>query len=439
MKASPVRFLATRLLVGRRDPSGRKDLARRALRGAVLSVALSLVPLITVMEVADGMIQGISSRYVELGTYHAQAHSYSSSADWPQAKAAVLAMPGVRGAWLETQSVGVAFANGRREGASIRAVEPEFLLDRGSADYLQLESGSLAMEGANDVLVGSAMAAKLGLSSGDTVNLITIRRSADGEPVPRVAIMRVSGIVSAGYRELDSQWLFMRQDMAARYLPRESSRTILGVKSSVGQGGTDPFAYPDRLAEDLRQVLPIGFTTYSWRSLQLNLFESLSSTRTLLLLIMAITVAVASVNVSSALTTLVTERSQEIAILKSVGARPEDLARTFSMGGAFLGAAGAILGAAGGLLASVRINEIIHGFESVANGLRALFAGASGTTVKQLKLLDPGYYLERIPISVSFPRLAVVVGATVMLAFLAALLPARRAAALDPMEVFRKR
>ncbi len=432
MKSAPVGFIAARLLAGRRDPGGRGDLARRALRGAVLSVGLSLVPLITVMQVADGMIQGISARYVELGTSHAQAHSYAPGADWQLAREAALGLPGVTGAWLETQSVGVAFAGGRREGAAIRAVEQGFLEDAGTAEYLELVAGSLSMEAPNDALIGVAMAESLGLAPGDTVNLITIRRSAGGEPLPRVSILNVRGIVSAGYRELDSQWLFLRQESASRYLPKESSRTVLGVK------GEDPFKRPDALALALQEAMPPGFTTWSWRALQLNLFESLASTRTLLLLIMAITVAVASVNVSSALTTLVMERRQEIAVLKSLGARPEDLARTFSLGGAFLGAAGATIGAAGGLLASVRINELIHGLEWLSNAVRALFA-APGAGAERVRILDPGYYLERIPIEIAYGELAAVVALTVLISFLAALMPARRAAALDPMEAFRKR
>ena len=91
----------------------------------MLSVALSLVPLITVMQVADGMIQGISARYVELGTYHAQALPYAS-ADLAGARDAARSSPGVTGAWIETQSVGVVFANGAREGAAVRGVEPGF-------------------------------------------------------------------------------------------------------------------------------------------------------------------------------------------------------------------------------------------------------------------------------------------------------------------------
>ncbi len=434
MKARSIAFIALRLLAGKEDRAGQRDQARKALRGAVLSIGLSLVPLLTVMQVADGMIQGISARYVELGTYHAQAHAYGGQAGLEEARDALRGAEGIDGAWIETQSVGVAFANGRREGAAIRAVEQGFLDNPGTAAYLSLEAGAARFEGGNDALVGSALAKKLSLKPGDSLNLITVRRRADGQMSPRIVIVTVRGIVSAGYRELDAQWLFVNQASAARLLQKESSRSFIGIKAG------DPFKEPDAAALAAEESLPDGFALYPWKDLERNLFESLSSTRTMLLLIMAMTVAVAAVNVSSALTTLVMERSQEIAILKSLGARPSDLARTFSLGGALLGAAGALVGAAGGLLCATRINEILSGIEALANAARralAFLGGAAGP--EPYRILDPAYYLETIPITLQYRELALVVAAAIMLSFLAALLPARRAAALDPMEALRKR
>jgi len=433
MTGAPVAFVAARFFIGRRAADGSRDQARKALAGAVLSVALSLVPLITVMQVADGMIQGISARYVELGTYHAQAFPYATT-DFTSARDAARTSPGVTGAWIETQSVGVAFANGKREGVAVRGVEPGFLADPSTAAYLRLESGLMTLEQAQDALLGSAMAAKLGIEPGDIVSLISIRKGQDGGMVPRVTMLTVRGIVSAGYRDLDAQWLFMRQDTAARVLPRENTRSFVGIKAD------DPFGNPFGARDAVEGRLPAGFSVYSWRDVERNLFESLASTRTMLLLIMAVTVAIAAVNVSSALTTLVLERGQEIAVIKSLGATPADLARIFSLGGAAIGGLGAILGSAGGLLASLSINEILAGIEKLTNGIRVLTSFLiGGGTPQAFKILDPAYYLQTIPVDVPFGEIFTVIAATVALSFVAALGPALRAAALSPLDAFRKR
>ncbi|HUW70794.1 MAG TPA: FtsX-like permease family protein [bacterium] len=433
MKGAPILFVASRFFAGRRNAAGTRDQARKALVGAVLSIALSLVPLITVMQVADGMIRGITARYVELGTYHAQAVPYAS-ADLVGARDAARNAPGVTGAWIERQSVGVVFAHGAREGAIIRGVEQGFVTDPSTLEYLRVVSGAATIEKPYDALVGSAMARKLSLNAGDTVNLITIRRNQSGVMIPRVSILTVRGVVSAGYRDLDAQWLFMRQETAARLLPPENTRSFVGIKAA------DPFKAPAAARDAVSGHLPPGFSVYQWKDIQRNLFESLASTRTMLLLIMAITVAVAAVNVSSALTTLVLERGQEIAVMKSLGASPADLARIFSLGGAALGALGAVLGAAGGLLVSVRINQILAGLERILNMLRDLSARLSGgLSPAQYRILDPAYYLETIPVHIPFAEIAVVVIAAVGLSFVAALGPARRAAALSPLDGFRKR
>jgi lipoprotein-releasing system permease protein len=431
MKNQPIRFLAIRMLAGRKDPRGEKDLARRALLGAIASVAVSIIPLITVMQVADGMIGGITSRYVELGTYHAQLHSYGAR-NLESTRNALRRLPEVRGAWIETQTVGVVFANGRREGVAVRGVEPDFILDESTTSYLRLETGVLALERPNDALVGSAIASKLELKQGDILNLITVRNNQDGEPLPRVTILRVAGIVSAGYRELDSQWVFMRNDTARKLFPAQNSRSFVGIKLTAASGGQDaPTALPG-------YAIPPGQVLYSWKTLERNLFESLSSTRTMLLLIMAVTVIVAAINVSSALMTLVLERHQEIAVLKGLGAEPGDLAVIFSMGGAALGAVGALFGAMGGLLASTRVNELLHLIELVVNSIHFRVKPGQDSAGEYFRILDPEYYLEAIPVDVAFGEIAAVVGLTIAVSFLAALLPARKAASLSPLELFRR-
>ena len=431
MKNRPIRFLALRMLAGRKDPRGEKDLARRALLGAIASVAVSIIPLITVMQVADGMISGITSRYVELGTYHAQLHLYSAR-NLDSLRDSLMTIPGVRGAWVETQTVGIVFVEGKREGSAIRGVEPGFIKDEGTTKYLKLEAGTLDMVRPNDALVGSAIAAKLELSQGDTLNLVTIRRNQAGEPLPWITILRVAGIVSAGYRELDSQWVFIRNDTARRLFQAETSRSFIGIKMENTYGGQDAST------ELITSHTQAGQTLYSWKVLERNLFESLSSTRTMLLLIMAVTVIVAAINVSSALMTLVLERHQEIAVLKGLGAEPGDLAIIFSLGGATLGAVGSILGAIGGLWASVRINEALHLIEVALNMVSSWINRTRGISSEYLRILDPGYYLESIPVDVAFSEIAMVVGLTIVVSFLAALIPARKAAKMSPLELFRR-
>ena len=401
MKNGPILFLALRNILGRRGDE--RDLARKTLRGAVLSVAVSMIPLIVTLVVADGMIQGITSRYIELSSYHVQCLPYRGQGEGGirNALAALNEIPGVRGAWAESQAVGVAFAKGKRGGALVRAVDPDFLSDEGTLAYLNLLSGEASLTEPNDVLLGSELARNLGAEPGSTVSLISVRSRREDTVVPRVNVFRVRGIVSSGYRDLDSRWFLVSRNYSGRFLSVETSRTVLGVKVE------QPFSSLETILDSIRTVLPEGWGAYPWPEIEKNLYESFRTTRYLLLLIMGLTVAVAAVNISSALVTLVTERAHEIAVLKSLGAAPKDIGRIFVVGGMILGFAGSLLGTALGILAAVHINELIAGLERVMSIAALLFQGlarpffsgsAPATAMPVVRILNPDYYLEYIPV-----------------------------------------
>ncbi len=442
MRAGPVFFLALRNILGRR--SDQRDLARRTLRGAVLSVAVSMIPLIVTLVVADGMIQGITSRYIELSSYHVQVVPYRGMGEGSVREVldALRRVPGVRGAWAETQAVGVAFSEGNRGGAVVRALDPGFLDDPGTRAYLDVLEGDASLSGPNDVLLGSELARDLGAVTGDTVNLLSVRSRRGDSVLPRVSVFRVRGIVSSGYRDLDSRWFLVARDYAGRYLAPDLSRTILGIKVD------DPFSPLNTVLEEIRKALPEGWGAYPWPETERNLYESFRTTRYLLLLIMGLTVAVAAVNISSALVTLVTERSQEIAILKGLGAGPRDIGRVFIAGGMILGFSGAVLGTALGTLAAIHINGLIGALERVLGAAAALFhrlawpfldEAARALPLTPVRILNPDYYLESIPVTLEYPALAGILAAALFLSWLASLLPARKAAALPPLEILRRR
>jgi lipoprotein-releasing system permease protein len=441
VKHEAVLFLAVRNIMGRKGDKG--DLARKTLRGAVLSVAVSMIPLVVTLVVSDGMIAGITSRYVELSSYHIQCVPYLAPTedDLSAALASIRKVPGVQGAWAETQSVGIVFAKGVRSGAIVRAVDPGFLKDPGTREYLSVKAGLADLSGPNDVLLGSELARDLGAVPGDVVNLISVRSRSGTSIVPRVSVFKVRGVVSSGYRDLDSRWFLVPRSSAGRYLTSQTSRTILGVKTNRPHGALDS------VTEGIENVLPKGWGVYPWQEVEKNLYESFRTTRYLLLLIMGLTVAVAAVNISSALVTLVMERSREIAILKGVGASPRDIRRIFIAGGLMLGAAGSTLGIAFGALVSVHINGLISGLDGVLEAVYAVFlrlaapfavSGAGAAASEPIRILNPDYYLEHIPVNLDFWALAAILAFSLFLSYLASLLPAKRAASLSPQEIMRR-
>jgi lipoprotein-releasing system permease protein len=439
MRPGPALTVAARCLSGAPGEGPSRRGGGRYLRGAVLGVALSLVPLVVVLVVADGMIEGITARYIEVGTYHLQAQPLGSPAaeELAAVAEAAAAVPGVEAAFRETQGYGVALLGSRTAGAAIRAIDPAFLDDPGLRRYLSAKGGEARLDSSNEILLGYYLAKSLGAKVGDAVSLVTERRprlGSNSSPAPKVSVFRVRGIVSAGYRELDALWAFVSLKAGARILDPSSSRSIVGVKVK------DPYGDLEGPRRSLQAALPAEWSAATWPEVERNVFKSFSTTRALLLLVMALAVAVAAVNVGSAVVMLALERRRDIAILKSAGASPGFIAAVLSLAGLGTGGIGTVLGLALGTLAAWRINDLIAGAEFAVNLVTRLGAALSAApdAPAAIRLLDPAYYLERIPVHIRPLELAMVGALSVALCLLAALIPARRASRQSPLEIFRK-
>jgi lipoprotein-releasing system permease protein len=412
-----------------------------------VGVALSLVPLTLVLFVADGMIEGITARYLETSTYHLQAVPAWSLSPGELAKAAakVARIPGVKAVWPELQGPGIVVAastEGERQpqpsGALIRAVDPAFLADPGLRRYLTPKEGTLAFARANDVLLGEAMASKLGVRSGDYISVMTAREN-DKAFSPRLTTLRVRAVVSTGYEELDSLWALVPLETGSRMLAPGTRRIFLGIKTDR------PFGDLEGVRASVAAVLGSGsdggppWACSPWQEIERNLWKSFATTRALLVLVMALAVAVAAVNVGASLAMMALERKKDIAILKSTGVSSRQISAIFIKAGAITGALGTSLGLLVGSLLSCFVNQAIAGIEYIATAATRLWSLLIGAPLPPpVRLLNPSYYLERIPISFSPLELVLIAAGSMLLCVLSSLYPARRAARLPPMEIFRK-
>jgi len=421
MKSRASFFIALRYLLGRAHEGG------RYLRGAVAGIAVSLIPIIVTLIVADGMIRGILDRYLELGTGHLQVFSFTGTDRLEGIADTVRAVDGVRGAWLETRGMGVIVGRYGRTGANIRAIDPSFWEDRGSMEYLELIAGTLRLYGERDMLLGGNLAASIGAVPGDVVRLMTLHAGAGGTIMPRVTPFTVVGIVSSGYHELDALWSIITDEGGRNILGRELGSASLLVKID------DPYRGVDAMQWKLQSAVGAGFSIYTWRDLLRSQYHSYESTRQMLLFIMALIVIVAAVNVSSATSMLALERRRDIAVLKVTGAKPFGVTGVFLWGSFLTGLFGAVIGIALGLLIGGSINRIIRSLEAVLGFFSALFFGGG-----EVRILDPDFYLETIPIVIDWTTVFFIGCFTVLCSVAASWIPARQAGRLKPMELLRK-
>jgi lipoprotein-releasing system permease protein len=412
----------------------------RYFRGAVLGIAVSLVPLIVVMEVSTGMIEGITARLLEVGTYHIQV---PLAPDIPGSRLAALAaaignVPDVVAAVPERLGTAMIVSARGATGVSIRFVPPDlFNLDKGFRAIVAIREGDAGLAQPDSLLVSSAIAASLGVSAGDTVSVLTTWGENLSGP-PRLTPVRVSGVYDTGYQELDAALAYAPLALADRILSPRAARAMVGVKVR------DPFGSLTAVARRIAAAAGGDTRVATWREIEYARLSSFRTTKALLLFIMALIVMVACVNVSSSVLMILFERRHDLGILKSVGASPRALSFSFLLAGFATGLAGTVMGIAAGLLVAVNINEVIAGLEWTINRILDLasiiqsFLAPSAHPFGAFTLFNSAYYLKSIPVRIMANEVVAAAMGALLLSAFAAYLPAARAARMRPLDILRK-
>jgi lipoprotein-releasing system permease protein len=349
----------------------------------------------------------------------------------------------VTGATAERRGFGLIYADGGRSGVTIRSVPQEWWSeDARVRDLVELRSGNFDVTDGESIVVGTEIAARLGVAVGDEVRMLTVRPVGEGRVLPRVSRFTVAGIMSTGYRDLDRLWAFVSLERGRRIIPDETATELIGVKVEFPRSLPNPlfgrglsrFALTDETeamvatTEAIMTRLDDEWFVYDWYLAEQGRYVSFLTSRNLLIVVMAMIVLVAVVNISSALVLLVVEKEQEIAILRATGVSSRSIAAVFVVAGLLIGFVGGVLGVAVGLAAAVNINTILQGIETIA----------SLASSRAVDLFNPEFYLESIPIDLQFLPAAGAMALVLLLSFLAAIIPARRAARVAPDRILRR-
>lgn len=435
-------LFAVRLLFPR---TAKDSSARKSLAGALLCIGISLVPLVVVLAVTNGMIEGMTERMIGLSSSHLEAlvmrsaEEVSTPEKFRNFTRKIARTDGITSAYSEITSSVLAAGSSYRTGAQVRAVDPAvFSENKSYRTMLKVKEGNLDsfLSGTKNAVVGQKLASLLNLHEGSVFRIISAQTSPAGIIVPKAAAFKVAAVVSSGYEELDALWVFIPLDTAYTALSLKNCRFSIHLETS------DAFS-PDivRIQNACTESAEGLANVYRWDEMDRAQYENFSSTKVMLVFIMILIVLVASVNISSALVMLVMERRREIAILKSFGATPGGVALSFIITGMAAGCGGVLLGVPAGLLCAVNVNGIISFFEKIVNGAAEfvyLLSGRSASDFTGIHLMDPAYYLESVPVSIPFRDLFIITAAALLLSLAVSVIPAYKAGKEKPLETLRK-
>lgn len=405
------------MLAGRYLRARRKEASISAIAGfSFTGIMLGVAALIIVMAVMNGFRTELLGKILGINGHIIVEPIDGPLNDFDEVSKRIAKLDQVKSAIPIVE--GQVLASGRElsRGALVRGLrEQDFAgLPAVSSNILQ---GTLAgFDEAGGVVVGSRLAANLGLRLGDRITLVSPRGAVTPMGVaPRVKAYPITAIFQLGMSEYDSTFVFMQQRESQLYFNKDESVSFIEVyledPDSVGE-------QRDNVANAAeRQV----FIT-DWRQRNATFFSALQVERNVMFIILTLIILVAALNIISGLIMLVKDKGRDIAVLRTMGATRGAVMRVFFITGASIGVAGTFAGFAVGTLICLNI-------ESIRKFLSSL---------TQTELFSPElYFLSKLPADMDVSEVASVVGMALVLSFFATLYPAWRAAKLDPVEALR--
>ncbi len=213
-------------------------------------------------------------------------------------------------------------------------------------------SGSGEVEGARPVaslppiVLGKDMADELGANVGSVVTVT----SPQGELtpfgiVPKYKRFKVAGVFSSGFFDYDNSWAFIRLSDAQRLFDLSDVVSVLEFK-------VDDIYKAREIGEQLEREAGKGFMSTDWMDQNRTLFHALRLERVVTFITIGLIVFVAALNILISLIMMVMEKTRDIAVLVSMGAKRRQIRRIFMYQGLLIGVIGTVLGLIAGFVLS---------------------------------------------------------------------------------------
>lgn len=385
---------------------------------SIFGLALGIAILITVLSVMNGFDREMRENILGIVPHVTISTQENLSANtWEAIEAQVRAHPQVIATAPVIEVGGVVATGQGNKAVLVNGIDP-VSENAVSELYRFLRQGSLDALSENrwGIVLGEPLAERLGVGLGDSVDLFST--SVNMNPITPLATFRqftLVGIFKVGTEELDNELVLINVDSARALFRLRTPYNGLRLRTAdVLRADTTRF--------DLAASLPSEMNIQSWTARFGAIYNNILFSRNIIGFMLWLLVGVAAFNLVVSLIMIVRDKRGDIAILRTLGASPKVIKRIFMWQGCFIGLAGIAIGVSLGILGSLQISNF-------AAWIERRFS---------LTLLNAEVYpIDFLPSQLSFVDVATVALGVLLLALLATLYPANRAAAVQPAEALR--
>lgn len=384
---------------------------------SMAGLSLGVAALIVVLSVMNGFQQELRKGILGVVSHLEVSGATGSLDHWPrmleqfgQDKDVVAGAPYVLTQAMLTHGDAV-------RGAMVRGILPEYedkVADLGR--HVRVGHLSNLRPGEFGIILGSALAQSLGVYAGDKVVLITPQGNVTPAGIiPRLKQFTVVGIFQSGVFEYDAGLALVHlQD--AQKLTR-MGEAVSGLRLKL----TDLFLAP-AVAKTLQSRLGPQYDVSDWSQSHANFFRAVAIEKNMMFLILLLIVTVAAFNIVSTLVMAVTDKQSDIAILRTLGARPGSIMKIFVIQGSSIGILGTLVGITLGVLLALNLETVVPILEKLF-GFDLFPADV--------------YQLSGLPSQLNWHDVWTIGLVSLLISITATLYPSWRASKLNPAESLR--
>jgi lipoprotein-releasing system permease protein len=328
---------------------------------------------------------------------------------WQEAASVVRTVPHVVGVSPYLFEKGMIRVGNNSEGVLLRGIDQTTVGEVSDLPH-NIVSGSLALkrDGLPGIVLGKFLADRLEAFVGDTVVLFSPSGMTSAFSAPVVKQFVLAGIFQTGLFEFDDVLGYLDIGAAAQLFQRGERVDGLEIK-------LDDMFLADKVKAELQTKFSPPIYPRTWFELRKTLFSWMKIEKWMWTIILSLVILVAAFNILSTLIMVSMEKRRDIGILKAMGARDRDVARVFSAQGLIVGIVGAVLGTTIGFL--ICLGQLRY---------------------KWIALPSDIYFLDALPVKMQVLDFLLVGVIAVLLSYLGAVYPARRAARLAPVDAIRE-